>query len=267
MAEVETTNDQYIVEAILDKRFKKNGKVEYLIKWQGYNGLDDNTWEPKENCQCEELIETFEKNWKGKQGKKRSITATKSRSHKADTSSSKSQQIRKTEIIINSDASNSSSDSEPCTSSIKHRRFAQPPSATMIPESSNSFQRLSISSESSTRNQSPSIKKRDKKENVQPVSAAAPRANSLAKQSVSIEQSFKQWEKESYRAEKETVKKIIGCNSNKGEVWILCRFSEADTPATADVEPTPLHVVREHCPQLLLDYWAARLVFVDNKTV
>ena len=36
-------DEQYVVEAVVDKR-KRSGKVEYQIKWQGYDD-QDNTWE------------------------------------------------------------------------------------------------------------------------------------------------------------------------------------------------------------------------------
>jgi len=53
--------EEFVVEAILDKRLIR-GKVEYLIKWEGYAN-EDNTWEPEQNCICPELMEAFEDSW------------------------------------------------------------------------------------------------------------------------------------------------------------------------------------------------------------
>ena len=38
---------QYVVESVVDKR-KRNGKIEYFIKWKDYSS-DDNTWERMSN--------------------------------------------------------------------------------------------------------------------------------------------------------------------------------------------------------------------------
>uniref|UniRef100_A0AC34GLL4 Chromo domain-containing protein n=1 Tax=Panagrolaimus sp. ES5 TaxID=591445 RepID=A0AC34GLL4_9BILA len=47
--EESVVENEYVVEKILDKR-GHGKKVEYLIKWRGYDDPIENTWEPVENC-------------------------------------------------------------------------------------------------------------------------------------------------------------------------------------------------------------------------
>merc|ERR1712157_319531 len=50
----------YEVETVVSKRDTEEGKVEYLVKWKGYDA-SDNTWEPVENLESsQELIDEFE---------------------------------------------------------------------------------------------------------------------------------------------------------------------------------------------------------------
>ena len=54
------TEEEFIVEKIIDKYLGPDGKLKYLIKWKGYDSKD-NSWEPIDNIYCYDLIEEFEK--------------------------------------------------------------------------------------------------------------------------------------------------------------------------------------------------------------
>lgn len=52
--------EEFEVETIKSRRVK-NGKIEYEIKWKGYES-DDCTWEPEDNLStCREMLNAFNK--------------------------------------------------------------------------------------------------------------------------------------------------------------------------------------------------------------
>ena len=61
------SDEEYEVEKIIDKRTKKNGVVEYLVKWRSYDDPDDNTWETADNLEgAENLVKKFEADFSAK---------------------------------------------------------------------------------------------------------------------------------------------------------------------------------------------------------
>ncbi|WKX99123.1 hypothetical protein Q1695_014194 [Nippostrongylus brasiliensis] len=71
----DSSDDVYVVEAVINKRKAKDGKIEYLLKWQGFP-LEESTWEPEENVACHELIAEFERKRSKMEKKEPSTTSS-----------------------------------------------------------------------------------------------------------------------------------------------------------------------------------------------
>ncbi|OHS95270.1 hypothetical protein TRFO_02272 [Tritrichomonas foetus] len=56
--EEEEEDSIYEVEAILDHR-TRYGKIQYLMKWKGYDDEDENTWEYETNLNCPDILSEY----------------------------------------------------------------------------------------------------------------------------------------------------------------------------------------------------------------
>ena len=72
--ESSSEEEEYFAEKVVGKRINHQeqvnrqswgrfGRVEYLVKWKGYDD-EDNTWEPECNIYCPVMLRTFEEKLK-----------------------------------------------------------------------------------------------------------------------------------------------------------------------------------------------------------
>ena len=54
----EEEEEEYVVEEVVKHKITKKNKVEFYLKWKGFEP-EDNTWEPAENLNCPELINAY----------------------------------------------------------------------------------------------------------------------------------------------------------------------------------------------------------------
>lgn len=73
--ETESEEEEYVVEKILDHKILRNGKYEYLVKWEGWDKEEDLTWEPESNLKtCPALLKEYKRQMESKGGDSRGST-------------------------------------------------------------------------------------------------------------------------------------------------------------------------------------------------
>ena len=72
----EHEEEVFSVEKIVSKRVV-GGKTQYLLKWKGYDS-DENTWEPEENLDCQDLLEEFNRKTRLRDESRHQTAATSS---------------------------------------------------------------------------------------------------------------------------------------------------------------------------------------------
>jgi len=87
--------EEFIVERIIKKRVK-GGVTEYFLKWKGYDE-SDNTWEPRENLSCEDLIDEFERKEKEREKAHKSTPAAGDKRKAGPDTGTSSKKVKKDE--------------------------------------------------------------------------------------------------------------------------------------------------------------------------
>lgn len=106
----EGASDEYVVEKVVDKK-KEGGKILYFLKWKGYSETD-NTWEPKENLDCPDLIEAFEEEYAERMKAKKAAAASERKKPGPKRASEPKAQQPKSKVTQQRKRKRASSDSE-----------------------------------------------------------------------------------------------------------------------------------------------------------
>lgn len=246
----ELQEEEFVVEKIVDKRTVK-GKIEYYLKWKGYNE-DENTWEPKENLDCPDLIEAFEKELAEKQKAKAEARRQKS----AETKSTKRETTKTTtkkrkRIQSDSDEVQELSDGSdappPTTTKIKKARKPaarvttddETDSESYTKQSTAKAQKIATPPKPSGRT-STTIENGENNNNV----SASPDGDKLADRVLDN------------GLEPE---KIIGATEVSGELMFLVKWKNMNQ---ADLISSKIAKIA--CPQTVISFFEERLTWDDN---
>ena len=228
-----SVENEYVVEKILDKR-GHGKKVEYLIKWRGYDDPKENTWEPVENCDCPDLIEEFEAAYALKKQKSKQDKPKESRGTRANTKSAEpdGKRDRKRKATV-----------EP-PQPLRKKKTSPPKSRILV--------RSSSSSDSDSDGPTTSVKKGGENgDNFRPKDSSTPQQN-LSKTEESVVPRFTPVDH--LPPLDFVVKKIEGITGKPPDRHYVVVRTEENTLKTAEIKS-----VAKQNFDMMLDYLLARL--------
>ncbi|RWS13632.1 chromobox protein 1-like protein [Dinothrombium tinctorium] len=256
--------EEYVVEKILEKR-KRNGRIEYLIKWQGWPD-EDNTWEPEEHLSCPDLVREFEEKQRRKKEKRarKEKERQREKGHEKDRKDKKHKHDREKKDKSDKKHSKHSSakreispvfEDEPLAVPIKRKLFEDTDTDDLSrgkPESEFSDK---INSKSDKENQ------KSKKSRID--------SDDDSKSSKSDKENEDDDEKDDKVSKEEDddgltgfdrglePKKIVGALLLDGEIKFLIRWKGSEVE-----DLVPRTEANEKCPQLVIKYYQKRLRWV-----
>lgn len=268
------SESEYVVERIIGKRTRR-GVVEYKIKWKGYSEAES-TWEPKENCDCEDIIKVYE----------RSI------SNKDSTSGASSSKVKRKNTsrkrLLDSDSEEATDPSEPeeeVAPTQKSKSRGGRASASVSPDAKpvkRDSQRSSVALASSSRKAAGSTSTANNKKSNSATGVDKPKKTSVVastkppppkKQAKSravidsdTENSVEENSEDSDQApailsesdldkglEPET---ILGCTNQPGELMFLIKWKNQNR---ADLVSSKIAKIA--CPQTVISYFEDKLTW------
>lgn len=234
----EGEEEEYVVEKIVDKRTTKSGKVEYYLKWKGYDD-SQNTWEPKENLDCAELIQDFEAKHKKEDDAKKAAKAAKKR--RISTSSNEGSTV-------------SSKKNDDSVKSSSKKRKADSETKDETKEKEKPKEKQKKDEEKSKKDEERSKKKED---------STPRRETSKASDKIISDAENEKAPKEKNGIDKETPfdkglepEKIIGATDISGQLAFLVQWKNSNKAMLI-----PSKLARQRCPQLVIDFYEERLAW------